>query len=73
MFLSNYSAVQIIGYLDDLQNKYSDSIAKIMETLRKVACSHLDQNIWLFDYADEITDDINKAFCMNIGRRAITP
>jgi hypothetical protein len=42
---------------------------KITETLRKIACSQLDQNLWLFDYAGEITDEINAAFGTNICKK----
>ena len=48
------------------------SIAKITETLRKVACSHLDQNVWLFDYADEVTDEMNAVFGTDIGKKIMT-
>jgi len=53
-----------------LGGKYS--IAKITETLRKVSCSHLDQNIWLFDHADELTDEMNKVFGTDFGRKMMT-
>lgn len=53
-----------------LGGKYT--IAAITDSLRKVACSHLAQNIWLFDYADQITDDINAAFGTNFGINAMT-
>jgi len=36
--------------------------------MRKVACSHLGQNVWLFDYADEITDEMNAVFNTDIGK-----
>jgi len=35
------------------------TIANITDLLRKVACSNIDQTHWLFDYTDEITDDMN--------------
>jgi len=53
-----------------LVGKYT--IARITETLRKVACSHVSQNIWLFDYVDEITEDMNKAFGTDFGRKQMT-
>ena len=62
----------LVARIVELRLKGKYTIAKITETLRKVACSYLDQNIWLFDYADEVTDDINKAFGMNIGRKVMT-
>ena len=53
-----------------LGGKYT--IAGIAETLRKVACSNIDQNVWLFDFADDATDDMNAAFGTDFGRKSIT-
>lgn len=53
-----------------LNNKYS--INKIIDTLRLVSCSHIDENHYLFDYADEITDDMNTAFNVNFGKKIMT-
>jgi len=53
-----------------LENKYSFS--RIVETLRSVSCSHISQNHYVFDYADEITDDINKVFGVNFGMKFMT-
>jgi transposase len=53
-----------------LNNKYT--IGKILKTLRQVSCSHMDANHYLFDYADEVTDDINEDFNLNIGQKVMT-
>jgi len=53
-----------------LGNKYN--IEKIIDTLRKVECSHISQNHYLFDFVDEVTEDINAAFELNIGRKILT-
>jgi metal-sulfur cluster biosynthetic enzyme len=37
-----------------------------------VSCSHIDANHYLFDYADEVTDDINEVFDLNIGKKVMT-
>ena len=62
----------LIGRIVEMRLGGKYTIAKITETLRKVACSHLDQNVWLFDYADEVTDDMNAVFDSNIGRKLMT-
>jgi hypothetical protein len=62
----------LIGRIVELRLKWKYTIAKITETLRKVACTHLDQNVWLFDYADEVTDNMNAVFCFDIGKKAMT-
>jgi transposase len=48
------------------------TIATITETLRKVACSNIDQNHWLFNFADSVTDDMNEVFGTNFGRKIMT-
>ncbi len=53
-----------------MKNKYS--IEKILNSLRSVSCSHMDANHYLFDYADEVTDDINDVFNLNIGQKVMT-
>ena len=53
-----------------LKNKYS--IEKILNSLCSVSCSHIDSNYYLFDYADEVTDDINDIFNLNIGQKIMT-
>jgi transposase len=53
-----------------LNNKYS--VEKILNTLRQVSCSHMDANHYLFNYADQVTDDINDVFGLNIGKKVMT-
>ena len=53
-----------------LEGKYT--IVKITETLQKVACSHIKQNVWLFDYADDLTDKLKAVFGVDFGRRHMT-
>jgi len=53
-----------------LGGKYT--IARITNTLRKVACSHIKQNIWLFDYVDEITEHMNEVFGTDFGKKQMT-
>ena len=62
----------LIGRIVEMRLGGKYTIAKITETLRKVACSHLDQNVWLFDYADEVTDSMNAVFGTDIGKKAMT-
>lgn len=53
-----------------LKNKYT--IEKILDSLRSVSCSHIDTNHYLFDYVDDVTDDINEAFKLDIGQKVMT-
>jgi transposase len=53
-----------------LGGKYT--IAKIVETLRKVECSNIEQNLWLFDHTDDVTSDMNAAFDTDFGLKTMT-
>jgi transposase len=48
-----------------LGGKYT--VENIRESIKKAACSHLEENIWIFDYADEITKSMEEAFGINFG------
>jgi len=62
----------LIARLVELRLGGKYTIANITDSLRKVACSNIDQNHWLFDYADEITDDMNAVFATDFGKRVMT-
>jgi len=62
----------LIGRIVELRLDGKYTIAKITETLRNVACSNIDQNHWLFDFADAVTDDINAVFRTDFGRKTMT-
>jgi len=70
-FLTCFIAL-LIARLVELRLGGKYTINKIAETLRKAACSHLGQNLWLFDFADEVTDDMNAAFGTDFGRKNMT-
>ena len=53
-----------------LNGKYT--ISNITEVLRKVSCSNIDQNHWLFNYADALTDKMNAVFGTDFGRKMMT-
>jgi len=62
----------IIGRIVELRLGGKYTVAKITETLRNVACSNIDGNHWLFDFANVVTDDINSAFGTDFGRKTMT-
>jgi transposase len=62
----------LIGRIVEMKLEGKYTIAKITDTLRKVACTHIDQNLWLFDFADEVTDAMNKVFKTNFGKKIMT-
>ena len=67
-FLVCYISLILIRLLElKLDGKFSAE--RIIETLRDVTCCHLEKNVFLFSYADEVTDAINKAFGLDIGKK----
>jgi transposase len=70
-FLTCFIAL-LIGRIVEMKLGMKHTIAEITETLRNVACSHMDQNHWLFDFANEITDDMNAVFGTDFGRKIMT-
>jgi len=62
----------LIGRIVELRLGGKHSIKKITETLRNVACSNIDQNHWLFDFADDVTDDMNDTFGTEFGKKTMT-
>lgn len=62
----------IIARIVEIRLMHKYSIDRILKTLRLVSCSHLSTNYYLFDYADEITDDLNDIFGLGIGKKVMT-
>jgi transposase len=70
-FLICFIALLIARVIEKrLEGKYT--IERITETMQKVACSHVKQNVWLFDYADELTSELKTVFGLDFGRRHMT-
>jgi len=70
-FLTCFVSLLIARIIEKrLGGKYSAKI--ITETLQKVACSNITQNIWLFDFVNEVTADMHEAFGTNFGRKQMT-
>ena len=70
-FLTCFIAL-LIGRITEMKLGGKYTIAKITETLRDVCCSHIDQNHWLFDFANEVTDDMNTVFGTDFGKKVMT-
>lgn len=62
----------VIARIVEVRLNHKYSIEKILDTLRLVSCTHMDANHYLFNYADEITDNINDIFNLNIGQKIMT-
>lgn len=48
------------------------SIAKILESLGKAECTYLQQQYYLFDYCDEVLEDIGTIFNIDFSKRIRT-
>lgn len=70
-FLTCFIAL-LIGRITELRLGGKHNIAKITETLRKVSCTNEDQNLWLFDFVNDVTDDFNTTFGTNFGLKRMT-
>lgn len=62
----------LIGRITELRLSGKYTIKKIAETLTKVACTHLKENLWVFDHADDVTDDMNSVFGTDFGKKIMT-
>ena len=70
-FLVCFIALTLMRLLEmKMGGKYS--VSKIVDSLRSVSCSHIDANYYLFDYADDVTNDINPLFDVGFGRKYMT-
>ncbi|MDD3169722.1 MAG: transposase, partial [Eubacteriales bacterium] len=67
-FLICFMALTIIRILQQkLGGKYSST--QILDSLRNIECSQIDKNLYLFDYADEISLSMNDALGIDFSRK----
>jgi transposase len=67
-FLTCFIALTIARIIErKLDHKYS--IGRILESLAKSECTHMKQNYYLFDYFDEILEDIGSIFQIDFSKR----
>lgn len=67
-FLTCFVALVIARILEiKLDHKYS--IGRILNSLAKSDCTHMDQNYYLFDYYDDILEVIGSTFNIDFSKR----
>lgn len=67
-FLTCYIALVLSRILQyRLKNKYS--ISNILETLSKCCCSHIGENLFLFDCFDDVLDDLETALSIDFSKK----
>ena len=70
-FLICFVGLLIIKLIElKLGGRYS--VGKIRETLNSYSCSHIEQNYYLFDYRDEILEDIESRFGFNFTEKIMS-
>lgn len=70
-FLTCFVALVIARILEmRLEHKYS--IGKILESLSRAECSHIQQNYYLFDFYDEILKDIGDKFEIDFNKKILS-
>ena len=70
-FLTCFIAL-IIARIIELKLDHKYSIGRILESLAKSECTHMKQNYYLFDYLDEILQDIESTFQLDFSKRVRT-
>lgn len=67
-FLTCFIALTIARIIEHkVDHKYS--IGRILESLAKSECTHMKQNYYLFDYFDEILNDLGDIFQIDFSKR----
>ena len=67
-FLICFISLVLVRLLQQrLGKKYSTG--QIIESLAKCTCSHVQENYWLFDYTDDILEDIGNQLSINFDQK----
>lgn len=67
-FLTCFIALVLVRMLQQkLDNRYSAN--RILESVQKCNCSHIQENYWLFNYTDEVLTDIGKILNINFDQK----
>src|SRR5699024_326698 len=67
-FLTCFIALTLAKIIEHkLEHRYS--IGRILESLAKSECTHMKQNYYLFDYVDEVLDEIGNVFHIDFSKK----
>lgn len=69
-FLTCFVAL-VIARLLEMKLDHKHSITRILESLGKAECSHIQQNYYLFDYYDEILEMIGHKFNLDFSKQIL--
>jgi len=70
-FLTCFVAL-VIARILEMKTEHKYSIAKMLESLGKAECTHLEQNYYLFDYYDNILRDIEEKFELDFSKKMLS-
>ena len=62
----------LIGRIIELRLDHKYTVTKIADTLKKISCTHLKQNFWVFDHRCEVTDAMDAEFGTNFSDKIMT-
>ena len=48
------------------------SVSRLIETMNGIACSYVNENLFLFDFRNNISDDIGKAFDLDFNKKVLS-
>lgn len=67
-FLTCFMAL-VIARILEMKMGYRYNISKLLESLKKSECTHLQTNHYLFDYYDDVLNDIGNEFDIDFSKR----
>ena len=70
-FLTCFVAL-VIARILEMKTEHKYSIAKLLESLRKCECSHLQQNYYFFDHYDDVLEKVGNATNLNFSKQLLT-
>ena len=70
-FLTCFVAL-VIARILETKTDHKYSIGKLLESLGRAECSHIDQNYYLFDYYDDVLKDIGDRFEIDFSRKTLS-
>jgi transposase len=70
-FLTCFISLVIARILEyKLKGKYS--IPEMLDSLSKASCSHIQENYYLFDFYNDVLEDIGKELNIDFGKKVMT-
>jgi transposase len=71
-FLTCFIALVIVRLLQKRLGDKKYSVPKILESLNKASCSPIDDNHYLFDYRDDVIEDVFKYLDIDLRKKILS-